>query len=80
MLYVIGLGLGDERDVTMNGLAAIQKCAKVYLEAYTSILGVNVDKLSTLYGKEVTVCDGCDLGMDGIAGPFCLWVKEKAPR
>ena len=68
MLYVIGLGLGDERDVTMNGLAAIQKCAKVYLEAYTSILGVNVDKLSTLYGKEVTVCDRnfVEQGVDGL--------------
>ena len=39
MLYLIGLGLGDEKDITVKGLEIIkQKCEKVYLENYTSIL------------------------------------------
>ena len=38
MLYVVGLGLGDEKDITVNGLEAVKKCERVYLEAYTSIL------------------------------------------
>lgn len=38
MFYVIGLGLGDAKDVTVKGLEAIKKCERVYLEAYTSIL------------------------------------------
>ena len=36
MLYVVGLGLGDEKDITVNGLEAVKKCERVYLEAYTS--------------------------------------------
>lgn len=41
MLYLIGLGLGDQDDITVKGLKAIQTCSKVYLEAYTSVLGVD---------------------------------------
>ncbi|CAK9090904.1 Diphthine methyl ester synthase (Diphthamide biosynthesis methyltransferase) [Durusdinium trenchii] len=55
--YIIGLGLGDEKDITVNGLDAVRKCDKVFLEHYTSILGVDVDKLEAFYGKEVTLAD-----------------------
>ncbi|KAL6522057.1 hypothetical protein OROMI_031934 [Orobanche minor] len=62
MLYVIGLGLGDEKDITLRGLEAIKKCSKVYMEAYTSLLsfGLTSDGLSTLekvYGKPIIVAD-----------------------
>lgn len=50
MLYIVGLGLGDEKDITLKGLEAVQKCDKVYMEAYTSLLsfGLSSDGLSTL--------------------------------
>lgn len=62
MLYLIGLGLGDEKDITLRGLEAVKKCEKVYMEAYTSLLsfGLSTDGLSTLeklYGKPITVAD-----------------------
>jgi diphthine methyl ester synthase len=38
MFYIIGLGLGDPKDITVKGLEAIKKCDRVYLENYTSIL------------------------------------------
>lgn len=38
VLYLIGLGLYDEQDITLRGFAAVKGCARVYLEAYTSIL------------------------------------------
>lgn len=41
VLYLIGLGLADEQDITLKGLRAIQSCSKVYLESYTSILLVD---------------------------------------
>lgn len=41
MLYLIGLGLSDETDITVKGLETVKKCARVYLEAYTSILLVD---------------------------------------
>lgn len=50
MLYIIGLGLGDEQDISLKGLEAVQKCSKVYMEAYTSLLsfGLSPDGLSNL--------------------------------
>jgi len=45
VLYLIGLGLGDEKDISVKGLEAIQKSKLVYLESYTSILGVDRSKL-----------------------------------
>lgn len=45
VLYVIGLGLGDEKDITVRGLEAVRGSVKVVLEHYTSILGVDKAKL-----------------------------------
>lgn len=45
MLYIIGLGLGDQKDITVNGAEAVKKCSKIFLEAYTSILGVSLQQL-----------------------------------
>ena len=45
MLYMIGLGLADETDITVKGLELIKKAERVYLEAYTSILLVDTAKL-----------------------------------
>lgn len=57
VLYLIGLGLCDERDITLRGLDAVRGCARVYLEAYTSILLCGKERLEALYGKEVVVAD-----------------------
>lgn len=50
MLYIIGLGLGDEQDITLKGLEAVKKCSKVYMEAYTSLLsfGLSTNGISNL--------------------------------
>ena len=45
MLFLIGLGLSDEFDISLKGLAAIKDSEKVYLEAYTSILLVHHERL-----------------------------------
>ena len=68
MLYVVGLGLGDEKDITVNGLEAVKRCERVYLEAYTSILGVPKERLEALYGREVVVADRefVEQGIDGM--------------
>ncbi|KAK6938944.1 Tetrapyrrole methylase [Dillenia turbinata] len=62
MLYIIGLGLGDEKDITVKDLEAVKKCEKVYIEAYTSLLsfGLSSDglsKLENLYGRSITLAD-----------------------
>ena len=45
MLYLVGLGLGDEKDITVKGLEIVRKCQRVYLEHYTSILTVGKEAL-----------------------------------
>ena len=45
MLYLVGLGLGDAKDITVRGLEIVKKADKVYLEAYTSILTVGKEAL-----------------------------------
>lgn len=45
MLYLIGLGLADETDITVKGLNIVKHASRVYLEAYTSILLVDKEKL-----------------------------------
>ncbi|KAK4705741.1 hypothetical protein P7C70_g443, partial [Phenoliferia sp. Uapishka_3] len=57
MLYVIGLGLSDEKDITVRGLEAVKGSTRVYLEAYTSILGVGKERLEAFYGKDIIIAD-----------------------
>lgn len=45
VLTIVGLGLNDERDVTIRGLEAIREAHRVYLENYTAILNVDTNKL-----------------------------------
>lgn len=45
MLYLVGLGLADEKDITVRGLEVVRNAERVYLEAYTSILLVDKEKL-----------------------------------
>ncbi|KAI1915477.1 diphthine synthase [Ophidiomyces ophidiicola] len=57
MLYLVGLGLADETDITIKGLDVVKKAERVYLEAYTSILLINKEKLEAFYGRPVIVAD-----------------------
>jgi len=54
-LYFVGLGMNNEKDITINGLEAVRKCDFVYLENYTSILNCGKDALEKLYGKKVVL-------------------------
>jgi diphthine methyl ester synthase len=57
MLYLIGTGLGDEKDITVKGLEAVKSCSYIYLESYTNALSVPKDKLEEFYGKEIILAD-----------------------
>ena len=45
MLYLIGLGLGDARDITVRGLDLVKSAHKVFLESYTSLLPLDKSEL-----------------------------------
>lgn len=51
MLYLVGLGLADETDITVKGLNVVKRAERVYLEAYTSILLVDKEKLVSLFSR-----------------------------
>jgi diphthine synthase len=57
VLYIIGLGLGDVEDITVKGLNAVRKCARVYLEHYTSILKSSKEELEAFYGRALLLAD-----------------------
>ncbi|MBI5398835.1 diphthine synthase [Candidatus Woesearchaeota archaeon] len=56
-LYLIGLGLFDEKDITLRGLEFIKAADKVYMEYYTSLLQCDMRALEKLYGRKVIVAD-----------------------
>ncbi|KAF2455307.1 diphthine synthase [Lineolata rhizophorae] len=55
MLYIIGLGLADEKDISVKGLEIVKRAERVYLEAYTAILLVEKGQLEAFYGRPVIV-------------------------
>lgn len=57
MLYLVGLGLGDAKDITVKGLEIVRKVGAVFLENYTSILACDKEELEQFYGRAVTVVD-----------------------
>ncbi|MEE9236510.1 MAG: diphthine synthase [Thermoplasmata archaeon] len=55
-LVFIGLGLYDERDVTLKGLEEARSCDLLFAEFFTSsLVGTGPRRLSNLYGKKIKV-------------------------
>ena len=57
VLYLIGLGLCNEKDITVRGLEYIKQSDYIYMEYYTSILGIDSTKLEEYYGKKIILAD-----------------------
>jgi len=54
MLFFVGLGLYDEKDVSVKGLEAIKEADLIYVEFYTSrLMGASVERLEEFYGKKI---------------------------
>jgi diphthine synthase len=56
-LHLIGIGMHDEKDITLKGLESVQKADYIYLESYTSLLDSSIEKMEKLYGKKIIVAD-----------------------
>ncbi|RLF42104.1 MAG: diphthine synthase [Thermoplasmata archaeon] len=55
-LTFIGLGLYDEKDISLKALEAIRNCDKVYAEFYTSKLtGTTVGEIEKVIGRKINV-------------------------
>lgn len=58
MLYLVGIGLCNEKDITLKGLEAVKKCDIVYLEGYTSVLcNAKKENLERFYRKKIIIAD-----------------------
>ena len=57
MLNIIGIGLSDEKDISVKGLELVKNSDIIYLESYTSLLQVPLLTLEKFYGKKVLLAD-----------------------
>lgn len=60
MLYLIGLGLNDERDLTLKAVDIAKKC-DCYIEMYTSHWHGSLRNLESIVGREIKVLKRKDL-------------------
>ena len=58
MLTFVGLGLYDERSITVEGQEALRSADRVFAEFYTSrLVGTTIEKLETHHGASIEVRD-----------------------
>ena len=60
MLCLIGMGLYDEKDMTIRGIEACESCDSLYMELYTSGW-FGLENLEKRIGKEIEVVERSDL-------------------
>ena len=71
MLHFIGLGLYDERDISLKGLEAIRAADAVYAEFYTSrLMGSTLERMEMLYGKKIHILSRPEVEVDP------AWLEE----
>lgn len=61
-LVFVGLGLNDEKGISLNGLEEAKSAHRVFMELYTSLLpGFSLKNLEQLIGKPVQILSRHDL-------------------
>jgi len=61
MLSLIGLGLNDEKDLTLKGIDEAKKADKIYIELYTSYWHGNLKNLEKMIDKKIEILKRKDL-------------------
>lgn len=63
---LVGLGLNDEKGMSLKGLEEAKNCDCLFLEDYTSVMpGFSVDRLEALCGMKVHILGRSDLEEKG---------------
>ena len=56
MFYLVGLGLFDEKDISLKGLECLKSVDKIYAEFFTSrLFGSSFEAIEELVGQEIEV-------------------------
>ena len=56
-LHIIGIGLDNEKDITLKGLEYVKRAQLVYLEVYTSKLNCSLINLAKECNKQIILAD-----------------------
>ncbi|OPY52165.1 MAG: Diphthine synthase [Methanosaeta sp. PtaU1.Bin060] len=71
MLVFIGLGLYDEKDISVKGLEQLLAADEIYAEFYTSrLMGSSHEKLESFFGRQIRLLSREDVEGDPI------WLEE----
>ncbi len=57
VLNLVGIGLNDEKDISLKGLEIVKNSDYIYLENYTSKLNVPIENLEKFYNKKIILAD-----------------------
>jgi diphthine synthase len=55
MLYLVGLGIGDEKDLSLRSIEVLKKCDRIYCELFTNNWAGDLKKLEKTIGKKITL-------------------------
>ena len=62
MLTFIGIGLYDEKDISVRGYERVKEADEVYIEFYTSkLVGTSKERLEEFFGREIVELEREDL-------------------
>lgn len=75
MLYLISLGLYDEKDISLRAVEAAKKCSRLYLELYTTNMNTSAGKISRLIGRPVE-----EIPREGLENKSGRLVREAKTR
>lgn len=57
MLYLIGLGLCNEKDISLRAIESLKNCDEIYCETYTNFYHGNLNVLEEMTGKKIKILD-----------------------
>ncbi len=75
MLYLISLGLVDEKDMSLRALETAKQCDSLYMELYTTKMETDTKKVGDLVGKPVK-----DLQRSGMEEESAKIIEEAKTR
>jgi diphthine synthase len=65
-LSFIGLGLNDDRGLTLEGLEEAKKCNTIFAEFYTNLMPrLNLQRLESMIGKQIQILNRTQLEDEG---------------
>src|SRR3989344_4673802 len=60
MFYLIGCGLSNVKDLTLNAIDALNKCKYIFIEEYTSLIGFSIEDLKKLLNNDERIIKFAD--------------------